>query len=199
MPPPHIGHRMIELTVKLYSNSTIPSNTHYLWFRFFDENTNQTIQHVSFYLTVTSQNQLLFRELFHTHTGILNVKVISTADPKWSVIAAHEPILNGWVPYNDNEPIVIHAPLFNDTNSTYHFNIQMFSMDSDNNILATTDNPDIVPNFNLLFNTDQNQTVNSQTLTVPEFPVAIPILLISIASLFFFYRVTTFGKKSKFD
>ena len=74
-PMPSIGNRTIYLATKLYSNSTMPDDTHYLWFRFFDANTNQTIYHVSFLLTITKQDHLLFRELLHTHTGILSCQV----------------------------------------------------------------------------------------------------------------------------
>ena len=150
----------------------MPDDTHYLWFRFFDANTNQTIQHVSFLLTITKQDHLLFRELLHTHTGILNVKVISTAGPTWNVTAAHEPFLNGWVPYSDDKPIVVRAPLFNDDNSAYHLNIQMFSMDNDHYIFDNTDYPSSVPNFNFLLDMkEQNQTI-SIIGSAPPLPIA---------------------------
>ncbi|MDE1728888.1 MAG: hypothetical protein KGI02_08455 [Thaumarchaeota archaeon] len=159
-PPASVGNRTIDLAIKLYSNSTMPDDTHYIWFRFFDKNTNQTIRHVSFFITITKQDHILFRDLLHTHTGILNTKVISTAGPKWNVTADHEPILNGWAPYNDDEPIIVQAPLFNDYNSTYHLNVQMFSIDRDNNIFDSTDNPYSVPNFDLSFGMkDQNRTI----------------------------------------
>lgn len=186
-----VGNRTLEVALKCYSNFTIPNNVHYLWFRFFDARTNQTLHHISFLLTVTNQNQLLFRELLHTHTGILYVKVISTSGPKWNVTANREPILNGWVPYNDDEPIVVHAPLFNDDNSTYHLNIQIDSIDYDNNLFASSDNPNSVPNFNFYLNMkEQNQIIVSPNLTVPEFPLAVPVLLIGTTSLIVFTRIT---------
>ncbi|MDE1863061.1 MAG: hypothetical protein KGI33_09130 [Thaumarchaeota archaeon] len=166
-PPPNIpsasvGNRTVDVSVKLYSNSTAPQNEHYLWLRFFDGNTNQTLHHISFLLTTARQDQLLFRDLLHTHTGILNMNVIYAAGPTWTVKADREPILNAWVPDKGNDPIIVYAPLFNDTNSTYHLNIQMLSIDTDNNIFDTTDNPLKNPAFNL----DLNMAEQNRTLTV---------------------------------
>lgn len=158
-PPASLDNKTVELSTIIYSNSTMSDHMHYLWFRFFDKNTNQTIPHVSFMLVVTKQDQTLLRELLHTHTGILNVKVISTPGPTWNVTAAHEPILNGWTPYSDDEPIVVQAPLFNDSNSTYHFNIQVYTIDRDRNLFDVTDNPNIVPPFNFDLSTKDNGTI----------------------------------------
>lgn len=169
LPYPSIGNRTLESALKLYSNSTTSTNTHYLWFRFFDANTNQTIRHVSFFLTITNQNQLLFKELLHTHTGTLKLQLNSingTFDG--TVVGDREPILNGWVPHDDNIPLVVSAPVFNDTNLTYHFMVQMFSIDRDNNIFYTTDIPNGEPTFNFYLGIkDQNQTIISPDMSAP--------------------------------
>ena len=148
LPPATVGNRQVQVFIQLnppilFPNSGVQPT---LFFRWFDASTNQTIQHVSFFLTVSKHNQLLFRELLHTHTGVLNINVMPTNGPHWTVYADHEPILNGWVPDNDNDPIVIQGPILNE-GGLYHFNIQMFSVDYDNNIFDTTDNPQSVPSF----------------------------------------------------
>ena len=146
IPSASMGKRTAEVATKLYSNSSMPGNVHYLWLRFLDANTNQTLKHVSFFLTFAQNNDTLFRELLHTHTGILTLQVNSVSTPfNGTVFAAdREPVLNGWVPHDDNEPILVYAPLFNDDNSTYHMNIVMHSVDIDNNIF----NSDVAPRFN---------------------------------------------------
>src|SRR5574337_1655914 len=63
LPVPNIGNRTLEVELELYQNSTDPTGAHLLWLRFLDARTNQTLHHISFFLTITSQNQLLFREL----------------------------------------------------------------------------------------------------------------------------------------
>ncbi|MDE1863249.1 MAG: hypothetical protein KGI33_10080, partial [Thaumarchaeota archaeon] len=181
-PPASIGNRRLELTLKIYPNSTMP-NVHYIWFRFFDANTNQTLHHITFFLHITNQSQLLFYELFHTHTGILEIRFISTSGTKWYVTGDREPILGGWMPYKDDEPVTVHAPMFNDTKATYHFNVQIRTIDQDNNLFNITD----APVFDFYLNMkEQNQTITTPNITVPEFPFVIPVLLmgITIAAIF---------------
>lgn len=162
---PPVGNRRIETELKLYSNPEMPKNQRDLWVRFFDANTNTTIQHVSFLLTITKGNHTMFRELLHTHTGVLTLNITSTNDTKWQVYGDHEPILNGWVPHEPYEPMTVRAPVFNDMNSTYHLNIQLFSTDYDNNIFDTTDTPNNLFTFNFYLNAmDQNRTITSSSL-----------------------------------
>lgn len=148
LPPASVGNRQVQLFIKLnptilYSGSGVQPS---MFFRWFDANTNQTLSHISFFLTITKHNQLLFRELLHTHTGILNMNITPTNSSTWTVYADKEPILGGWVPDNDDDPIDVIGPIFNE-GGLYHFNMQMFSIDSDQNIFDTTDNPASVPNF----------------------------------------------------
>jgi hypothetical protein len=148
LPPASVGNRQVQLFIKLnptilYSNSGVQPS---IFFRWFDANNNQTLQHISFFLTITKHHQLLFRELLHTHTGILNMDITPTNSSTWTVYADREPVLNGWVPDNDDDPIDVIGPIFNE-GGLYHFNMQMFSIDTDNNIFDTTDNPQSVPSF----------------------------------------------------
>lgn len=191
LPSASVGNRTLEVALKLYSNSTMPNNIHYLWLRFFDANTNQTIHHVSFFLTVNENNNTLFRELLHTHTGTLVLQVNTIDTPfNGTVYADKEAILGGWVPHKDDKPIVVYAPLFNDTDSTYYMNIAMYTIDYDNNIFDETDNPQSVPHFNFYVNMkEQNQILVSPNMSVPEFPFAVPVLLAGVASLVVFYRI----------
>ncbi|MGH2611764.1 MAG: hypothetical protein ACRDFB_01790 [Rhabdochlamydiaceae bacterium] len=114
IPSPSIGNRTIDVAIKLYSNSTA-SGIHYLQFRIFDANANNTIRHVSLMIVVMKNNIVLMRDLFHTHTGILTLKFNSSGTMgKWAVEGAREPILNGYEPLEDNQPVVVNAPVFND-------------------------------------------------------------------------------------
>lgn len=190
IPSASVGHRILEVALKLYSNSTMSNNVHYLWFRFFDANTNQSINNVSFFLTMNKNNDTLFHELLYTPTGTLVLQVNAINTPfNNTVYADREPVLGGWVQHND-EPIVVYAPIFNDANSTYHMNIAMYTIDYVNNIFDSTDNPQSVPNFNFYVNMkEQNQILVSPNVSVPEFPFAIPVLLIGITSLIVLLRI----------
>ncbi len=69
-------------------------------------NTNQSLSHISFFLTVTKHSQLLFRELLHTHDGILNIQINPTNDSTWTVYGDTEPFLGGWMPDNGDDQFV---------------------------------------------------------------------------------------------
>ena len=163
IPQPSIQNKTLAVALKL-SNNTLPSNDHHLWLRFFNAKNNQTIQHVSFLLSITNQNRLLFRGLLHTHTGILKLDIFSTAGPGWTVKADREPILKAWVPKNDDEPIYIYAPLFNDSTITYHVNIKMYTIDYDSNIFS----PSNVPNFDLFLNTARQNEIITATASINQ-------------------------------
>ena len=69
---------MITTFVKL-SPPIITSDTSVdksISFRFFDANTNTTIQNVSFYINATKGDQGLMHDLFYTHTGFLTINFL---------------------------------------------------------------------------------------------------------------------------
>ncbi len=147
LPPASVGNRQVQLFIKLnppilYSNSDQQKS---LYFRWFDANTNASIQHVSMFITITKHDQLLMRDLFHTHTGDLTLNITPTNDTHWTIYADTEPFLGGWV-NNQNQPIEVQAPILGE-GGLYHINIEMFSIDYDKNIFDTTDNPKSVPVF----------------------------------------------------
>ena len=50
----------------------------YLELKLFDAKTGNTIQHTSFFVTVDKEGELLMRNLFHTHSGDLIIKIQPT-------------------------------------------------------------------------------------------------------------------------
>ncbi len=187
IPSASVGNRKVEVELKLYSNSTIP-NVHYLWLRFFDANTNQTIRHVSFFLNITKNNVSLLHDMFHTHTGILTIQVNSiNTQFNGTILGIQEPYLNAWTPRDNSSTVVAYAPIFNDANSTYSLKLTMYAIDSDNNIFS---DERIAPKFNFdLSLNQQNQIVSSQNMEIPEFPFAIPILFVGITALILLFKI----------
>ena len=83
LPPASVGNRNVQLFIKL-TPPIITSDTSQpreIYMRLFDANTNQTIVHDSFFITITKHDQLLMRDLFHTHTGELTLDVTPTNTP----------------------------------------------------------------------------------------------------------------------
>lgn len=132
-----VGNRTVEVAARIYPTSTISTDTHYLWFRFFDANTNQTIQHVSFFLNITKKGGSVLHDLFHTDSGVFTLQIDSSNKSfNDTVFGNRDPILHGWMSY-DNTPVIIHAPLFNQNDSSYNMTIVMYTIDRDNNLFGS--------------------------------------------------------------
>ena len=142
LPPASVGNRNVQLFIKLTppiitSDTTQPRE---IYMRIFDANTNQSIVHDSFFISITKHDQLLMRDLFHTHTGELILDVTPTNTPgTWTIQADQEPFLNAWVNQNGG-PIPVFADALGD-GGLYHIHIELFSIDYDQNIFTPDQSP----------------------------------------------------------
>jgi hypothetical protein len=161
--PVNIGNRKISLFVKL-SPPIITSYTkqdRYLFFRWFDANTNQTIQHTTFLVSVEKHGQELYQNLYHTHTGILKLKITPSNDSStWTTDGIDEPFLDGdmYLPkYDDTMDQV--APILGE-GGLYHISIMLITIDSDQNIFP----PESTPTFDSYLSVGDisNNTINYQ-------------------------------------
>src|SRR3990172_8818095 len=141
LPPATIGNRQASLFVKI-SPPILTSETvqdTFLQLRLFDENNNQTIPHTSYFITVKKNNELLMRDLFHSHSGLITIKVQPTNTPgKWQVFGDNEPFQGGWTSTNDQ--VSVKAPILLE-GGLYHFAIEIFGIDNDRNIFAPEEAP----------------------------------------------------------
>ncbi|MEX1053292.1 MAG: CFI-box-CTERM domain-containing protein [Nitrosopumilaceae archaeon] len=141
LPPASIGDRQASLFIKI-SPPILTSETvqdTFLQLRLFDANNNQTIQHTSFFITVRKNNDLLMRDLFHTHSGLLTIKIEPTNTPgKWQTFGDIEPFQGGWTSVNDQ--LSVQAPILLE-GGLYHFEIEIFGIDNDRNIFIPADAP----------------------------------------------------------
>jgi hypothetical protein len=144
LPPASIGNRNAQLFIKL-KPTIITSDTSQpreLYLRLFDANTNQTILHDSFFITISKHEQMLMRDLFHTHTGELILDITPTNTPgQWTIYGDQEPFLNAWV-NQDGGPIPVLAPVLGE-GGLYHIHIELFAIDYDKNIFT----PDQAPKW----------------------------------------------------
>jgi len=141
LPPASIGDRQASLFIKI-SPPILTSETvqdTFLQLRLFGANNNQTIQHTSFFITVRKNNDLLMRDLFHTHSGLLTIKIEPTNTPgKWQTFGDIEPFQGGWTSTNDQ--LSVKAPILLE-GGLYHFEIEIFGIDNDRNIFIPADAP----------------------------------------------------------
>ncbi len=141
LPPASIGDRQASLFIKI-SPPILTSETvqdTFLQLRLFDANNNQTIQHTSYFITVRKSNELLMRDLFHSHSGLLMIKIQPTNTPnKWITYGDREPFQGGWTSTNDQ--LRVDAPILLE-GGLYHFEIEIFGIDNDRNIFIPEDAP----------------------------------------------------------
>ena len=131
LPPVSIGNRQISLYIKVNPPILSPEAAHnaYMEFRLFDASNNQTIQHVTYKIAVTSgtpsssTEKPLLMNSFHSHIEPTNGPII--------ILAEHDPNLKSWLadPCDNifiRGPIRLHAGLL-------HFHVEILTMDNDRN------------------------------------------------------------------
>ena len=136
-----IGNRMITTFIKLSPPIITSDNSgdKSIFFRFFDANTNTTINNVSFYLNVTRGDKNLMYDLFYTHTGFLTIKFQPGGEVgKWTVQGDRDPVLQGWMSQTDNVNVI--APILTE-GGLYHFNLSLLALDYANTLIDQTNPP----------------------------------------------------------
>lgn len=139
LPPATLGNRQAGLFIKVNPPIlTVESvNNASIFLRFYNANTNQTIQHVSYFIKVEKGDKLLMQDLFHTHSGELTLKIRPQEGPV-AIYGGKEPILGGWI--EEGGPIVVQGPVFLQ-GGLYHFTMEIFGVDFDNIIFKPEDAP----------------------------------------------------------
>ena len=149
LPPATVGNRQASLFVKVNPPILTTDNRQnaYMQFRLFDANNNQTIQHVTYEITVTrgtssssSNEKPLMRDFFHAHNGLLTLKIQPTPGAV-TVYGEQDPFQNAWVAdpggtINVKGPVLLEGGL-------YHFHVEIFGIDNDRNIFI----PENAPKF----------------------------------------------------
>ncbi|MGI0057113.1 MAG: peptidase [Nitrosarchaeum sp.] len=142
LPPASVGDRDASLFIKI-SPPILTKDTvgdKFLELRLFDAKTEEAIKHTSFFVTVDKDGKLLMRNLFHTHSGNLILKIQSEdlAVNNVVVYGDHEPFQGGWTSINDK--ITVKAPILLDA-GLYHFEIMIFGIDYDTTLFPQSNAP----------------------------------------------------------
>jgi hypothetical protein len=112
LPPASVRNRKASLFVKVNPPILTTDNRQdaYMQFRLFDANNNQTIQHVTYEITVNkgtllsfssssspfSNQKPLLRDFFHAHNGSLTLKV-QPSNSTLTIYGEQDPFQNAWV------------------------------------------------------------------------------------------------------
>src|SRR6476620_8158443 len=152
LPPATVGNRQASLFVKVSPPilvSTSKQDT-FMQFRLFDAVNNQTIQHVTYDISVfrgaagssstTTTDKPLLRDFFHAHNGLLTLRIQPTQGPN-TIYGEQDPILNAWVA-DPGGTINIRGPLLLQ-GGLYHFHVEIFTIDNDRSLFM----PEQAPKF----------------------------------------------------
>jgi hypothetical protein len=142
LPPASVGDREASLYTKINPPVLTSDSKENAFFelRLFDAKTDETIQHVSYFITVEKDGKLLMRDLFHSHQGSLKLKINPSNSESVNVFGSTEPFLGGWT--SETGDITISGPLLLE-GGLYHFSIEIFGIDYDKNIFT----PEKAPRF----------------------------------------------------
>ncbi len=130
-----VGNRKMAVFIKV--NPPIITSTNltdrYVQFRFYDANTNSSLQNVSFFLNATKDDQKMMYDLFYTKDGFMTIKFQPGGKVgEWTVSGDQEPILGGW--YSQTDQVNVQSPILSE-GGLYHFNMSLISFDFPNEIL----------------------------------------------------------------
>lgn len=142
LPPASVGDREASLYTKI-NPPILTSDTKenaFFELRLFDAKTDETIKFVSYFIAVEKNDKLLMRDLFHSPTGPLKLKINPTSSESISVFGSTEPFLGGWT--SETGDITINGPLLLE-GGLYHFAIEIFGIDNPRNIFT----PENAPRF----------------------------------------------------
>jgi hypothetical protein len=149
LPPASVGNRQLSLYLRVNPPilTTASSHSAYMQFRLFDASNNQTIQHVTYLITVTRgtstskfQKPLLL-DFFHAHNGLLTLHVEPTL-ALMTIYGEQDPFLNAWVA-DPGGNILIRGPLLLQ-GGLYHFHVEIFTIDNDRSLFIPQQAPKLL-------------------------------------------------------
>jgi hypothetical protein len=147
-----LGNRKADLLIKMnppvvttetLSHGQKPT----VQFRLFDSNTNQSFNHVTYYIIIEKDGKRLLSNMFHDHNGDLilqlnpvNATGKSAAANTTSISGGEPDPLLDIVTASENNPITVSGPIFV-RGGLYHFIVRIETVDSDYSMLPNNQEP----------------------------------------------------------
>jgi hypothetical protein len=146
LPPASLGNREGSLFVKISPPiyTTASEGNAYMQFRLFDAKTNETVQHVTYDITVNKGanpvegEKPLVRDFFHAHNGLLTLKVEPT-NGSLTIFGDRDPFQAAYVA-DPGGTINLRGPVLQE-GGLYRIDVQIFGVDNDRNIFVPDDAP----------------------------------------------------------
>jgi hypothetical protein len=142
LPPASVGDREASLYTKISPPVLTSESKENAFFelKLFDAKTDNNIEHVSYFITVKKDGELILRDLFHSHQGPLKIKIDPQPGKFVNIYGSTEPFLGGWT--SQTGDISVSGPILLE-GGLYHFAIEIFGIDNDRNIFT----PETAPKF----------------------------------------------------
>lgn len=130
-PPPMatLGDRSISMDLVIEPRKIIADQDAQLEIHLIDENTGQIIQHVTYRITISSDDQLKLSEFFHSHTGNLTILAQNSDSSHLTVGGTFDVLTNAVVP-DPAGKIVVKGPLFSEVGK-YDIDVEVTTIDND--------------------------------------------------------------------
>jgi hypothetical protein len=149
-----LGNRKADLLIKMNppvvtTETLSQGQKSTVQFRLFDSNTNQSFNHVTYYIIIEKDGKRLLSNMFHDHNGdlILQVNPVN-ATTTGKAAAGNTTSISGGEPdplldiltASENNPITVSGPIFV-RGGLYHFIVRIETVDSDYTLLPNNQEP----------------------------------------------------------
>jgi hypothetical protein len=132
MPPAaSIGDRKITLSFHTEPQNVKPNQTVLTKLAFIDQNTKQTLQHVTVRMEIsdTTNGRRLLSEFFHAHNGNIDIDFRPALGLKYAVTGNMDDLTNAWVA-DPGSPIIVNGPIFSHP-GIYRTLLEVTTIDND--------------------------------------------------------------------
>jgi hypothetical protein len=140
-----LGNRNADLYIKMsppvVTTETISNQAQkpVIQFRLFDSTTNESVNHVTYLITIEKGDKRLLTDWFHDHAGDLRIQMSPRNASQIVVNGEQDPILNAYTG-TPQSPVIASGPIFQE-GGLYHFIIQIAGVDYDRTLLPENQQP----------------------------------------------------------
>jgi hypothetical protein len=132
MPPTaSIGDRKIKLSFSTEPSNIKSNETVLTKLAFINENTKQTLQHVTVRMEISNSTdgRRLLSEFFHSHNGNIDVSFRPVVSLRYAVTGNMDDLTNAWVA-DPGSPIIVNGPIFSHPGK-YRILLEVTTIDND--------------------------------------------------------------------
>jgi hypothetical protein len=132
MPPAaSVGNRKIMLSLQTEPANIKSSQKVLTKLAFVDENTKQTVQHITVRMDVSysKDGKHILSEFFHAHNGKINIDFRPNGSLRYAVSGKMDDLTNAWVA-DPGSPIIVNGPVFSQRGE-YKIILEVTTIDND--------------------------------------------------------------------